>query len=431
MKGNFKIVIMVVFMSLALFGILVFSGLIKIGDQSKAKGGLGTVVLWGTEKSQNVSKALEDFNRANPTFVVKYVQKYPETFDEDLLEALASGTGPDMFFVSNDLVYKYSNKIFTIPYASYPLASFKNTFAGAGEVFLTSKGVLAFPMTIDPLVMYYNRSILDTNNVIYPPATWTELENLVPTLTQKDDSNKIIKSTVALGQFTNINHAKDILSALFMQVGNPIVYEKDGNFISALGASSPNYNLGTILKYYNDYSNPLNNLYSWNKSFPESSNYFSAENSAFYFGYASELRNLIDRNPNQNFLVAAFPQLKNSNFKLTNSKVTGIAIASSSKNFNTAFTAASLLATSNFAKDYAKASSQVPARRDLLAEKQTDAFSPIFYAAALYAKAWMDPSEKDTNDIFRRMIESVNSNNLSPNDAIKDGSAKLDLLLIR
>jgi len=71
---------------------------------------------------------------------VKYVQKSPETFDRDLLEALASGAGPDMFFLPDNLVFQYTNKIFTIPYGSFPLTTFKNTFAGAGEVFLTSKG---------------------------------------------------------------------------------------------------------------------------------------------------------------------------------------------------------------------------------------------------------------------------------------------------
>jgi len=46
-----------------------------------------------------INTPLDDFNNANPTFVVKYVQKMPDTFDQDLLEALATGSGPDMFFL--------------------------------------------------------------------------------------------------------------------------------------------------------------------------------------------------------------------------------------------------------------------------------------------------------------------------------------------
>src|SRR3989344_5047632 len=157
---NFQLVTIIVFIALAVFGILVFSGAVPIGNNKKA-GGLGTVVLWGTAKNSVIASLLEEFNNANPTFIVKYEQKSADSFDQDLLEALAGGTGPDMFFLPSNLAFHYANKIFTIPYQSYPLASFKNNFAGAGEVFLTSKGILAFPLSIDPLVMYYNRSMLD------------------------------------------------------------------------------------------------------------------------------------------------------------------------------------------------------------------------------------------------------------------------------
>lgn len=431
MKANFQTIVLIIFIVAAVLGLLFFSGAIKIGKDTTSAGSLGTVVLWGTQKAESISAALEDFNRANPTFTVKYVQKFPETFDQDLLEALASGTGPDMFFLSNDLAYKYSNKIFTIPYTSYPVASFKNTFAGAGEVFLTSKGVLAFPITIDPLVMYYNRSILDSSDIIYPPASWDEFENLVPIITKKDTLNKITRSTVAMGQFSNIVHAKDIIATLFMQAGNPIITEKNGAFISALDNYNANYDLGSILKFYTDFTDPVNKVYSWNKALPNSLDSFSSENLAFYFGYASELGSLINRNPNQNFLVTSMPQIKGTNFKLTSAKVTGIAVASSSKNFTTAFTAASLMATGNFASSFAKALNLVPARRDLLSAKPTDAYFPTFYSSALYARSWLDPSPLNTDDIFRRMIDGTLSNNMTPIEAVRDASQKMSLLLIR
>jgi len=63
--------------------------------------------------------------------------------------------------------------------------------------------------------------------------------------------------------------------------------------------------------------------------------FFSAENLAFYFGFASELPTLVNRNPNQNFFVASLPQIKNASFKLTSARVTGIAISAFSKNLNT------------------------------------------------------------------------------------------------
>lgn len=429
MKGNFQIIILIIFIGLAVFGTLVFSGAIPIGGGGK--GSLGTVVLWGTAPKATIAPAMKDFNDANPTFVVTYVEKSADTFDQDLLEAAASGTGPDMFFMPDNLAFHYADKIFTIPYQSFPLVSFENNFSGAGEVFLTAKGILAFPISIDPLMMYYNRSILDANGIVYPPAYWSEMTSIAPILTKKNDSNKIIKSAIAFGHFSNVIHAKDILVTLFMQAGNPIIKDKGGVFSSTLNSSIGNFNLPSILKFYTDFADPNSAVYSWNKSFPNSIDAFSREDLAFYFGYASELKSLVNRNPNQNFFVASVPQIKNSASKVTGAHVTGIAISSFSKNFTTAFTAANLMATGDFASKFAKATGVPPARRDLLAVKPQDAYSPIFYDSALYARSWLDPSPKDTNNIFNGMIDAVLSNNMRIAEALKDADSKMQLLLLK
>jgi ABC-type glycerol-3-phosphate transport system substrate-binding protein len=433
MKGNFQIILIAVFIGLAILGMLVFSGTIKIGSDNTATTGTGTVVLWGTINAAAVNTLLDDFNKTNPAFMVKYAQKSSQTFDQDLLEALADGKGPDMIFLPDSLAFHYSNKITTIPYVTYPLANFKNTFAQAGEVFLNSKGVMAVPLLIDPLIMYYSRSMLDANSIVKPPAFWDELVAMVPTLTKKDATNKIEKSTVALGHFSNIYHAKDILVTMFMQAGSPILVEgSNGVYSPALErAQNTNYNLSQVLKFYTDFADPNNTLYSWNKSFPSSVDAFSSEDLAFYFGYTSELPTLVSRNPNQNFFVAPMPQIRGSNFKLTGARVTGIAILNSSKNPNTAYIAANQISSSDFGLKLANALGVAPARRDLLKNKGADAFSPTFYDSALFARGWLDPSPKSTDDIFRQMIDSVLSNSSNTSSAISDADSRLNLLLFK
>lgn len=427
-NNNFQIIVIVIFIAAAILSVFVFSGAIPIGRNTENVG-QGTVVLWGTFSSISMNPLVEAFNEKNETFVVQYVEKNKETFNQDLLEALAEGSGPDMLLLPDNLAFSYNKKIFTIPYASYPVVSFKNSFASAGEVFLTSKGVLAFPIAVDPLVMYYNRSMLDANGIIYPPKTWNEIVDLVPTLTKKDELNKITKSTVALGQYSNVNHAKAILATLFMQAGDPIISEKNGTFNSTLGENIGKRSLGAVLKFYTDFADSLTNVYSWNRSLPPSSDAFSKEDLAFYFGFASELPSLVNKNPNQNFLIAPMPQIKNAASKTTFANVTGIAISAFSKNFNTAFIAASLMSSGEFASQFAKTFNIAPARRDLLLQKPNDAYSPIFYDSALYARSWLDPSPQSSNEIFRGMIDKVLSNSDSPDNIVSDASAKLDLLL--
>ncbi len=422
---NFQIIILIVFMVAAIVGVLAFSGALPIGGgNSPGKG--GTVVIWGTASAPDLSKALDDFNRANPSYTLKYVQKHPENFDRDLLEALASGTGPDLFFITDNLVYKYSNKIFTVPYQSYPLSVFSGNFSGAGNIFLSSSGLLAFPMAVDPLMMYYNRSILEANGIIYPPEYWDQLPELSAALRRKDSSGGLKQSAFALGQFSNINNAKDILAALFMQTGNPIVTGKGGVFVSALNQS----NLSQVLGSYTDFANPLKAVYSWNKSLPNSADAFSSGSLVFYFGLASEANILSEKNPNQNFGMAPIPQIKNAGFKLTSARVTGIAVSAFSKNLNSAFVVANLLATGDFAKQFAAAEHMAPARRNLLAlPDPSDPFQKVVYSSALYARSWPDPSSKDTDKLFQQMVENVLSGNFTPEAAINDASAKLGILL--
>lgn len=431
MKGNFQIIIMVVFIVAIAFGLLVFSGTIKLGKDKRQSGPEGTVVLWGTVRRQLLSDALEKFNEQNQTFSVQYVEKSADNFNEELLEALASGRGPDIFFITNDLALSYSNKIFGIPYESVPLVSFKNSFAGAGEVFVNSKGILAIPLAIDPLVMYYNRSILDSTGITFPPTTWDEFLNIVPLITEKDENKRISRSTVALGQFENINNAKEIITSIFLQSGNSIVREEQGNFISTLDDTRSGAGLEQALKFYTDFADPLKEAYSWNRSLPNSRDFFSSENLAFYLGYASELETLVNRNPNQNFLIAPIPQIKGSNFKSTYAKVTGIGILVSTKNFQNSLSAAMSLSGGEFAAHYAESLGVAPARRDLLAIKKEDVFSPVVYNSALFARSWLDPSNKDTNDIFRTMIDNILSNTTDISGALTDAQGKMSLLLLK
>ena len=50
MKGNFQIIVLIIFIATAILGVLVFSGAIPLGNQNNTTGGQGTVILWGTVK---------------------------------------------------------------------------------------------------------------------------------------------------------------------------------------------------------------------------------------------------------------------------------------------------------------------------------------------------------------------------------------------
>src|SRR3989344_3461282 len=110
----------------AVFSVLVFAGVIPwFGSKSNQFG--GEVVLWGTTPETSVTSFFDDFNKAHEKeFKVVYVAKSFDTFDTELVEALASGTGPDMIFLPHDLILRHQDKVSLLPYASFSLRDFKN-----------------------------------------------------------------------------------------------------------------------------------------------------------------------------------------------------------------------------------------------------------------------------------------------------------------
>ena len=195
-----------------------------------------SITMWGTLPAADFSSFVSRyFNENELKHTVKYEEKDPATFDQDLVEAIASGEGPDAIILPEDLIARYRNKIFPIPYATLSELDFKQTYIQEGELFLDSNGVLALPFSVDSLVMYWNRDIFNNASVIKPPATWSEISALVLKMTKKDPAQNITRSTAALGEFRNITNAKEIISALLFQAGTTIVRQnEDGSLQSSL-----------------------------------------------------------------------------------------------------------------------------------------------------------------------------------------------------
>jgi ABC-type glycerol-3-phosphate transport system substrate-binding protein len=432
MKANLQIILMVVFVAALIIGVFIFAGFIPVGSNTTV-GAVGDVYLWGTVPRDQIIQPLDNLNIANKTYRIIYIQKDPATFDTDLTNALARGQGPDLFFLPDDLVFKHKDKVVTVPFTAYPQVTFTDTFISEANIYLDTDKVLAFPFLVDPMVMYYNRDMLEGAGQVLPPVSWDDFPTLVKAITTLGPSRNVIKSAVAFGEFTNINHAKDLLVAMFIQKGNPIISRVGTEFRSSLAdtfgtTASP---ASVIFNYYSDFSNSIKDVYSWNRSMPNSLNAFIAGDLAVYFGYASELAIIKAKNPNLNFDVTKIPQTKGSTIKATFGRMNAIAISKASKNSATAYTAAGSLTSADFLGKISIALNLPPARRDLLAKKPaTPAYMSTFYDSALIARSWLDPSPKDTDLLFKTIVEDISSGRLDVSQAIRKGADSLDQLLI-
>ena len=412
----------------AVFSTLVFSGTIPwFGSKSNQFG--GEVVLWGTTPEAMVKSFFDDFNKAHEKeFKITYVAKSPDTFDTNLVEALASGTGPDMIFLPHNLIVRHQDKVFLLPYASFSLRDFKNTFIDAGELYLDPQGIIAFPMTVDPLVMYWNKDFFSSHGLAEPPHFWDEFLTLAPALSLQTKAGDIKESAVAMGESANIKHTKEILATLIFQAGNPIIKrDADGKLESTLNDMSGNITLpaGSALRFYTEFSNPTKRTYSWNRSLPEAKDLFIAGKLALYFGFASELPDIQIKNKHLNIDVAQIPQIREQALRATFGALSGIAVLKSSKNSVAAFQALFALTKQEVVEQFAALVSKAPALRVALKKAPADPFASVFYASAPMSQAWLDPDPRTTDFIFKTMVDEVTSGRNKESDAIGRANQKL------
>jgi ABC-type glycerol-3-phosphate transport system substrate-binding protein len=429
--NNFQTILVAIFLAFFVFAVLIFSGILKIGSDSKDKAKpIGKVVIWGTfNNSPEFSKVFEDTNSANMDLSISYSKKNESTYEKSLIEAFASGNGPDLFFMTPAMIQKFSNFVYKIPFANYPQKSFTNSFIDGGSIYLASDGVIAFPTMVDPMVLYYNRDMLSNEGIVSTPTTWDELFDLNSKLTKKKSDGTILQSMIALGRYDNISHAKEILATLLLQSNNPIIKPVENSYAVTLNdnpASLATPPVEQILNFFTEFSNPSTEAYSWNKSLDKSIDAFTGGKLAFYLGSASELFKIESTNPNLSFDVTDMLQTKGTNIKRTYGNIYAIAVNKKSANITTAFTVAGMMSAGDMAKNLATAVSLPPASRTLLASKPTDSYLSTFFNSAIISRAWLDPDLATSDAIFNEMIQNILSNRLSTSDAVAKAQGQLE-----
>ncbi len=414
---KFQYILVSFFGVMAVISVIVFANAPASSDDPALAGASGKVYVWGTYPIAGVNEVFQKMNdKYRDSFQVEYQYHDPKTFDRDIVEALASGRGPDVLLLPDNLVLRHSDKIEQIPYVSLPQLTFQSMFIQAGEVYMRQSGVVAVPYAIDPIVMYWNRDLFDNASITVVPTFWDEFLTITPKLTIRDPkTQEITQSAIAFGEYANVANAKDILAMLFLQTGDPIVrmtpqgipygdlVRQEGEFVT------PDQDVISALRYYMDFSNPLKNIYTWSRALPNSRDQFLTGGLAVYFGYASEYKVLKEKNPHLNFVAAPVPQTRGTDVQITFARMHGFAVLKSSSNKSTAFIAVQKLMEPEFSGAFAAAYSLPPVRRDLLNVQQTDAAMSVFYDSAIRARTWLDPKPEATDGLFRTAIESISS----------------------
>src|SRR3989344_6499637 len=89
-----------------------------------------TLTVWGVFDSEQVFTDLVNIYRKDRANVEINYRKFedPNTYESELINALAAGTGPDIFMFQNTWLPKHRDKIVPVSTTTLPYATFRDAF---------------------------------------------------------------------------------------------------------------------------------------------------------------------------------------------------------------------------------------------------------------------------------------------------------------
>lgn len=393
---------------------------------------VGRVIIWGTLESRDVDLLVTELLHSHKEMQdVSYVQKNPETYASELVGAMAAGKGPDLFMLDQSGVVSFSDKVNLIPYSALSQKDFITSFVPESSLLLTAGGISGLPFSIDPLVMYWNRNHFVSAGESQPPKHWGELVELAPKLTITAPGSVITRAGLSIGEWANVTHAKEILSALFLQSGERIAAAdpQTGELGSVFGTTPHGAVVNpaqAALMFYTQFAEPQKTSYSWNRAQKPSDKAFVAGETSVYFGFASEYRALSKTNPNLSFGVSMLPQVQSATDHMTFGRLTALFIPRTSGNSTGALAVAQILSSVSAQTILAQQTGMPPVRTDMRLDTSANAVADVFVSSSLIARGWLEPDPESVDVIFKKMVESVLSGRTEPAGAVADASAELE-----
>jgi ABC-type glycerol-3-phosphate transport system substrate-binding protein len=427
---------------LAAFGAFVLIGVFVLAtfEQKKQTTVFAPIEIWGPPiTTEGIQATLKGLKTENESFLkVSYVQKNPATMYNDILEAVATGQGPDLIIIDQSKILTLKNKLAPISFETLPLSTYRSTYIDGAEIFVLDGAIYAYPFFVDPLVMYYNRDLFVNAGIAQVPTNWDTFVELVPRLSTIVRGADLTQAAVPFGEYDNVLHAKEILATLLMQAGASIVYDSSGEdsrdkklFKTDLGSGDNANRMELALQFYTSFSNPVKTVYSWNKTFDRSLEAFTANDVAMYAGFLSEEGLLTDLNDSLNYGISVWPQSNNSHTSVTFGDFYGIAVMRTSQYPRLALYVAQTFALPQHASIIAETTGLPSARRDgVTYNDEGDPYANVKVQSAIIARGWLEPSpESEVNEIFRNAVQNIVAGTITPRAGINQIKNDIDVLL--
>ena len=383
-----------------------------------------TLTYWGLWEPENLMRGLiTEWESKNPNIKINYSQQSPKEYRERLQSALARNEGPDIFRFHITWVPMLKNELEAIPAEVMSASEFENNFYPVVKENLRSgSAFLGLPLQVDTLALFYNQQIFQAAGKT-PPTTWDQLRQTALDLTVRDETGRIHTAGVALGTTDNVEHWPDVLGLMMLQNG--------------VSLSQPSGNLAEdALTFYTIFS-AVDRV--WDETLPNSTLAFAGGKVAMSFGFAWDVFEIKNINPDLNFQIAPVPQLPGTDIAWASFWVEGV--AKRSQHQKEAWQFLQFLSSQETLQKLYQVQSQVrffgelypyPSMANLLA---SNSLVVPFINQASKAKTWYLCSRTFDNGLNDRMIKyfedavnAVNNQN-SVSEALKTTSQGVTQLL--
>ncbi len=370
------------------------------------------LTVWGLENKVIFEKIIENYKTIRPGANITYRQVNKTNYKNLLLNALAAGTGPDIFEITNHELPRQKSKLVPVPSSQFDIIKLRDLFPYAIEQdFVSASGsqIYALPMYLDTLALIYNKSFFDNASIVYPPKIWDEFLKIVPRLRTIGSSRQLTRAAAAIGgSEKSIGTATDILELLMMQNGASMTTA--GNSAAAFasfknGETNPGF---AAFNFYLQFANVASPYYTWNDSQTKSVDSFVNGKTAMIFDYMSTAAAIKRRSPFLDFAVAPMLQPKGADVSINFPKYAGFAVSKQSKVPGWAWDFVIYAATNaDAAKVYLDGTGYPPALRSLIAARMDDLDFGIFAKQALTARSWYEADDEKIDGIMNGAIEDV------------------------
>lgn len=428
----------------------------KVDKQTEAAMKPITINYWRVfDDSDAFREIIAKYQTIHPNVRINYRKLRYEEYENELLNALAEDRGPDILSIHNTWIRKYQNKLAPLPAQitmAFPvekgpvkkeiipelrtsktlsLKDVKDKYLDVvyGDVVLDDNQIYALPLSVDTLVLYYNRDLFNNTGIIEAPKYWNKtFQQNVKKLTLQDSVEGIVQSGIAMGAADNIERFSDILSVLMMQNGSVMMDGSQVQFnVTPSATRGNNYNPGLeALRFYIDFSNPGKEVYAWNEELQNSLTLFTSGKVAMMFGYSYHLPIIKAQAPKLNFSISSLPQIENSPIEVNFANYWVEGVSKKSKNQAAAWDFILFMSKEEQIKGYLEKTKKPTALRSLIKWQQESDELSVFANQLLTAKSWY--KGKDSNAAETALAEMVSAARQNPNkliDALNTGAAKV------